>query len=245
MSAFIEEGKLCVGAVGVSSSLAELAEQLAWIGAALQTSEHEGLVACKGILMQDTDRSFRHRDNFRHGHFSSRLHDCAMFDLKFQVQNTQGRLSGPRRGTCWHNMFRFPVLATGFPISRRKTRHPGVEMPLSMMSRLVAATSTYIWHSTMFLRGFASMLIPSDYENGVIVWHHLYNADGSRISHLQQVVTDVPQISYNDLEISTHIVGWCQHAKSLVGKFRLILPPIIVYVLRSLDEARNHSVTLL
>lgn len=114
-------------------------------------------------------------------------------------------------------MFRNPVLVEGFPVLRRPKLDTGLEMPLNMMSALANTQRIDEFNGKIFIKGFSTMLIPTDYIEGVIIWHLQYRKDGDHISYFDACV---PHISMNasDIEQSRNIVGWCSQADLFAGK---------------------------
>ncbi|KAH6842651.1 hypothetical protein B0I37DRAFT_201108 [Chaetomium sp. MPI-CAGE-AT-0009] len=118
---------------GTSHSIAEVAEQIAWLGAALRTSRisgaEESLSLCSPII---------HISPGSHGD-SPPTHILA-----FQTTLIPNDVGATKTGQCWHRLFRDPCTAEGYPIPRRSKYDTGLEIPLTIMARL--AQSPRIHH---------------------------------------------------------------------------------------------------
>jgi hypothetical protein len=70
------------------------------------------------------------------------------------------------------------------------------------------------------------MLIPTDRMDNTVIWHLLFNEDGSHISYNDLRIRNLARPSVESLRLSElenlrHIVGWCSNMKNYAGK-RLI-----------------------
>lgn len=116
-------------------------------------------------------------------------------------------------------MFRNPLLVKGFPILRRPQPQldTGLEMPLTMMSALANTRRIDEFNGEIFIKGFSTMLIPTDYSEGLIIWHWQYRTDGGHISYFDTCVPHV-SVKASEIEQSRNIVGWCSQADLFAGK---------------------------
>lgn len=86
-------------------------------------------------------------------------------------------------GTCWHAMFRNPVVVNGFLILARHENEQGLELPLNIMSILAEAHFATRYNTTLVLKGLCTMLVPICQTKRSITWHFLFNKDGKRIPY--------------------------------------------------------------
>ncbi|KAM0510719.1 hypothetical protein ACHAPE_010620, partial [Trichoderma viride] len=56
------------------------------------------------------------------------------------------------------------------------------------------------------------MLLPTERNGDMIIWHLVYNHDRKRISYLENTVQHAKNVSIFDLETTRHILGWCSEA---------------------------------
>lgn len=107
----------------------------------------------------------------------------------------------------------------GFPIPYRCRQGTGLEIPLNILAGLVKAKHVDFFGEKLFIKGFSSLLIPTEYirDQNQIIWHLMYNIDGNRISYLDGIGAHAGHISLADLEKSRHILGWCSDARCYAG----------------------------
>ena len=86
-----------------------------------------------------------------------------------------------------------------------------------MIAGLVGVSRAHVFNGVVFVKGFSTMLVPSKQADGFIVWHVFFNADGSRISYLQNNLPRLQGLGIQHLQTSRHIVGWCSRARSHAG----------------------------
>ncbi|KAJ5113958.1 hypothetical protein N7456_002492 [Penicillium angulare] len=206
------DGKFIVRVSGTGDSLAEFAQQFAWLGSALRPSNLDyGVVSCTPFIQ------------------SSRLNNTSTSAVSPGVLPVPDILcvigfkmeSFPREeklpGQCWHAMFRNPVVVKGYPILTKKRHDLGLEMPLNMMAGLTDSDRAIEFDGKVFIKGFSAMLVATKIVEDLLVWHYFYNSDGSRISYLDQSLQNVEKISLMQLETSRHVVGWCADCKYNAG----------------------------
>ncbi|KAK6826419.1 hypothetical protein RU639_005434 [Aspergillus parasiticus] len=214
LAAWVDEKDLLVEVTGIGESIAEIGEQLAWLGAALRSSPHD-----------------------------SRISYCTPFISSASVENTSGptsqappitriscgidfKLNDQQQanpplsvGQCWHHLFRNPIVVTGFPIPYRSRQGTGLEVPLNILAGIVHASRVDAFRDKLFIKGFSSLLIPTEHirDQNQILWHLRYNVHGDRISYLDGIESHAGHITLADLESSRHILGWCSDARCYAG----------------------------
>lgn len=201
---------------GNQAALTELCEQLAWLGAALRTSP-----VSFGICLT-TPRITAFKDAR-----SSSLIPSIMVHLGFTITpSLDHSLSTNVDGTCWHAMFRNPVVVNGFPILARHGNEQGLELPLNMMSILAEAHFATRYDTTLVLKGLCTMLVPTRQTERSITWHFLFNKDGKRIPYYSfqercpgWIGTD--KVSTGLLEAGNfrNFVGWASDITRHLGMF--------------------------
>jgi hypothetical protein len=193
-------GSLWLLVRGNISEVAEVAEQLAWLGAAVRSSNIPGQSAL----------------------CTPELTFMGKYDLymKFPLS----RLETPELGgTCWHGMFEGAVVVNGFPIPSRPGGGLGVEISLEITADLLQANSVADFKGRPLIKGFSTILYPVHYRNGIVSWHLIANSNGERISYADPRVglgseVEPNQLSHNDLGKARHVVGWCGNVDLLAGK---------------------------
>lgn len=216
----IARPRLMVEICGDMASVIEVGEQLAWLGAALRTSQRqEGVVYCTPqILGLPQDSTFLHE--FRSRTPSTGLLFC---QIGFPQENIPG---SPEimNGRCWHDVFRNPVIVRGYPIRQRIEYGTGLEMPLNIMAGLVQSQQVDQFRERTYIKGFSTMLILTRRKEDSLYWHLVYNKDGTRISYLdadEYKADQAQNIAQSELESLRHVLGWCSEAKFYAGNYFL------------------------
>ncbi|KAJ5650608.1 uncharacterized protein N7484_004331 [Penicillium longicatenatum] len=187
------------------SWIIEIGEVLSWMGSALKTSPHsDRLVFCKPSVI-----------NARRGPSVGLI----LSDFTCTIQFTTHMAPGDSQlnGQCWHGLFKNPVVAEGFPIARRPSLKIGLEIPLAMMAILAGTSHAHTFGKSVFLKGFSTMLVPTESDGNFVLWHLISSKDGSRISYNDGVELGNGKTQLLDLKSSRHILGWCSTMKFLVG----------------------------
>ncbi|KAK6538391.1 hypothetical protein TWF694_011270 [Orbilia ellipsospora] len=213
LKARIHESKLVVETLGTRDSVAEVGEQLAWLGAALSSSSHElGVAYCVAsigdIRIRDPGSSNLEKD----------LWDDVTFDIDFKLEG-KGETPLNFNTQCWHGLFANTTVVKGFPILRRVKPNTGLEMPLNMMARLVQADYINTFDKKPHMKGFSSMLVAVAKEDDMVMWHLFCNLEGDRISYLEgrSIPGGIQYLGISELEKFRHFVGWCSEANYNAG----------------------------
>jgi hypothetical protein len=73
--------------------------------------------------------------------------------IEFEMNEPATSREGPP-GQCWHNMFRNPVMVSGYPILTKHERRLGLEMPLNMIAELGGSERANEFDRKVFIKGF-------------------------------------------------------------------------------------------
>ncbi|KAL3448298.1 hypothetical protein BJX65DRAFT_317505 [Aspergillus insuetus] len=160
---------------GPAPSIAEVAEQLTWLAAALRSSSSgHGVAYCS-----PTVENVQKRDTAQIGDYDL----VFSIDLTARVAATTDMSAN---GQCWYNLFRNPVVVEGYPILRRSkgADNHGLEIPLNMMAGLVQASRMNRFDESLVIKGFSAMLVPTRQAGDLLIWHLVYNRNGGRVSYL-------------------------------------------------------------
>ncbi len=142
-----------------------------------------------------------------------------VYDIGFTINDVETPPKRPN-GQCWHDIFRNPVVVKGYPILRRANSNTGLEANLNVLAGLTRTQRVDRFKERFFLKGFSSMLIPTMQNGDTLCWHLVSNKDGSRISYLDNNVTDEVFNIHPSLESLRHVLGWCSEAQFYGGKYR-------------------------
>ena len=199
---------------GSRPALIELCEQFSWLGAALRSSsESSGL-----CFATPSVRAFR----------NSQLVDSIpsfRIDIGFNVRAGLSRsFSAAAESTCWHLMFRNPIVVQGFPILARYGTEKGLEIPLGIMSLLAEAHFATKYCETFILKGLCTMLVPTHQSKQSITWHFLFNKDGERLPYHAfrdrcrgWIAMDTVDDLFKEAEEARHFVGWASDITRHIG----------------------------
>ncbi|KXJ88857.1 hypothetical protein Micbo1qcDRAFT_166306, partial [Microdochium bolleyi] len=91
------------------------------------------------------------------------------------------------KGQCWHALFRNPVIVDGFPTSRRQALDTGLEVTLELMAALTDASRVNIFRGIPMIKGFSSLLFPTQQSTDAIMWHLVCNQNESHVSFMEGV----------------------------------------------------------
>jgi hypothetical protein len=198
-------------------SIAEIGEQIAWLGSALRSS-----LGSQGVAYSYPVISC---------HILSRgeIQTWCASDINF-ISGTWGSDSNPavspqqhHEGQCWHGLFQNPVVVTGFPTRNRPVKEIGIEMPIEMMAKLVGCDRITTFAGKFYIKNFNWMLVMAKRIGDVLIWHFLCNDDGGYMSYTDPRVQSISSLNADDIEMSTlesarHVVGWCSQVSSYAGK---------------------------
>jgi len=209
ITAWIEpSGCFTLEVAGAVETIVEIGEMYGWMTAALRSSPTEKITAITPIL-----------------EISAEINSKSLLACFGQKWSDDSFCSV---GRCWQNLFRNPVVVTGFPIRRRQLgQEPGLECSLNILTALLRTKNTSVFRGRVFVKGFCTMLVPTKYFDGTVHWHVLFNEDGSRISYTGPRVHDVvgdfslgKYLTSSSINSARHIVGWCKTARNYAGRSR-------------------------
>ncbi|KAK8202300.1 hypothetical protein IWZ01DRAFT_486991 [Phyllosticta capitalensis] len=221
----IRAGQTLVSICGKGDFIKETVDQLSWIGSALRNSPSGSVAQCSPF--------FSHLERFDPDS-APKEHNWAAYGFSRDTWDIYGRVSfrmevAPEQdllklqeGTCWHGLFRNPIIAHGHPQSSVEGEL-GLEIPLDMMARSIGTSRAIEFQGGLLLKGFSAILLPTRLVNGTLTWHLVSNEDGTHISFLDERVRKIQRhqrskITLADLpSVTKHVVGWCPTAKSFAG----------------------------
>lgn len=208
LTSWIYDSKFMVEVSGTKYAIAEIGEQLAWLGAALRSSPYEiGVVYSTPYIRVDNSLELVSRELFPQD---------IICNIDFVIQREeQSELS---EGQCWHNMFRNPVVVKGYPIPRRSEPDTGLEIPLNIMAGLIGTRHINIFNEQLFIKSFSMMLVRTKEIEDLLIWHLFYDKNGHYISYSDNTVPYPEKGNEFNLEGKRNIVGWCSEVKYRAGK---------------------------
>ncbi|KAH7191793.1 uncharacterized protein B0J16DRAFT_331773 [Fusarium flagelliforme] len=207
---------------GVAATVAEIGEQLAWLGATFrERPEKDGLAYCTPDIITLTNDSPSSHSDFRPS-------QDVVFMIRFFVEMVEGNRN--MNGQCWQSLFKSSIIVKGYPIRRRKEWNVGLEASLEIMAGLARVDRIHAFQDRFYIKGYSTMLVATRRRNGIQYWHLIHQADGGRLSHfahdkIEERYVGSPNESEDflyigspdDLEHVRHILGWCSQAESFSG----------------------------
>lgn len=217
MTALIKSRYLTITSIGSRDSIADVGEQLAWLGSAFQQGSADG-EAKYYVAKIDQIRS---RKPLLQGATDPSVEIDCLITFKM-AQPEEPEVTHVPNGSCWHGLFRRPVIAKGFPILHRDQSEVGLEIPLSMMTTLAQAKRVTSFDGKVYAKGFSTVLFPTERSGDTIMWHLLYNENRERLTYndprIEPLrVASCEPISIKDLENSRHILGWASSTEMIAG----------------------------
>ncbi|CAH0027544.1 unnamed protein product, partial [Clonostachys rhizophaga] len=208
LDARLHDSTFTAQVTGVADSIAEIGEQIAWISTSLRRSYlSSGLLSCTPIISR-VYPAFRVPQ--------SKPRPNVTFDINILSEEVSRPIK-PENGQCWHNMFLNPVVVKGYPIRRKLEKNSGVEMTLDIMAGLARTNMVDEFKGITFIKGFSTLLVPTQKVKETILWHLVYKEDGSRISFNDHKLPHIERVSSLELTNSRHVVGWCSEARFFPG----------------------------
>ena len=195
---------------GLSSWIVEIGEILSWMGSALRPSPYdERLALCWPYVIKEYFKSSRAIDQFPWS-------VCLACSIRFMTREDTSDLEAS--GQCWHGLFDRPIMAEGYPIARRASFAEGLEISLAVMATLAGTTRVHPYSGKVFLKGFSTMLVPTDSMGDIVAWHLISSKSPElRISYNAGLDLCHEKVQFPDLQRSRHVLGWSSSVKFLAG----------------------------
>jgi hypothetical protein len=222
ITASIHDARTIVKAYGTADFIAEIGEQLAWLGSALRSSHFDNEVAYCTPRLHSVQSDGSPRSTQDPG---GRPIIC--YEIDFFVKQKGKQIS--QEGACWHDLFRNPVVAEGFPIPCRTGHGTGLYIPLHIMAGLIRARRVTDFDGSLFIKGFSTLLFPTKLTGNIVVWHLLFNEDGSHISYLDPRIKSLRDPEAGGIGLvhliaaREHVLGWCSEANSYAGAVPFVI----------------------
>ncbi|PKY06683.1 hypothetical protein P168DRAFT_232537 [Aspergillus campestris IBT 28561] len=199
-----------VDARGIAPVIAEIGEQLAWLASALCSSRCQSRIAYSRPFV----------GSMQPGHVTYEGTPRVAYTCEIGVEVREGVVGTESvNGECWLNLFARPLVVEGFPVRRRPEQQTeGLEIPLTMVAALAGARRVNSFEEKMVLKGFSTMLIPTKRSLDTVTWHLVYDKNEHRIPYLEAERFAKLDITFQQLEASRHIVGWCPEMLFYAGE---------------------------
>lgn len=123
--------------------------------------------------------------------------------------------------SCWFPLFNSAGIARGFPIPERGCKS-GLEISIGILAALTRVRHAVEFQGGVVLKGFSTMLVPTERFQDGIRWHLIRNEDDSFMSY-ENGIRQCPdrlmlhEVNLDALRSTTTLVGWCSAAKIFLG----------------------------
>ena len=198
------KGRLFVKCDGLGHAVAEVIEELAWLGAACR--EHS-VADQLGMCFIDV----RYLSSIE-------PHITVTYCLK-DLKPATGHATD---SSCWHALFRNAVVVQGYPIKRRTQNQQGLEMSMELMLGLGLTDTVTVYNRGLVIDGLQSMFVPVGRWKDSIQWHYIHSELDECImySRADEVCPDrlrEDRLDESALGIGRNFVGWTTKAELLFG----------------------------
>lgn len=210
----LEKGSLRLDVTGTKYDIAEIAEQLAWLGSALRVPDQRGQICiCHAEL---SSVPLEREETLDETSFRMQFHQSPLTLDK-------GVLAS---GQCWRGFFQRLTIARGYPVPSRPKEFHGLDIPIGVAAQIIGGKQINLSDSRLLIKGFGTALFPSkvDYDGmgkaRAIAWHFLENQFGLRISYAdvsRDAYDSVDRLRSEHLRTAQNIVGWCEIVKNVTG----------------------------
>lgn len=96
------------------------------------------------------------------------------------------------------------------------------------------------FYGKVYIKGFSTILVPTKVVGDTVVWHMLFNDDGSHISYVDARIDAIcglyPENISCNLESFRHVLGWCPEVNVLTGMGKVLY----ITVIRTNKENQNR-----
>ena len=148
--------------------------------------------------------------------------DSGHHDLGFKVKHSLRTIradSDVSGATCWHHLFRNPVIAEGYPIPLRTENEEGLELSVDAIVTLACTSFAVNYAGYLLLKGFNSMLAPTKRVGSSVTWHFLVSEKDKRQSYNDGLkYSRIRNFDDAIFDGARHFVGWSKDVKFLVGE---------------------------
>lgn len=201
----LSNSSLSVKSNGLVHSIADMVEQLAWLGAACRENPvREKLGLCL-IDVQPLNEA------------------TPGTSIAYSFRELQALRPPANDTSCWHALFRNAVIVDGYPTPRRMHNEKGLEICLQLMLELGLVDNVTTYNGGILIDGLQSIFVPILRSRESIQWHFLHSAEDECIMYSQadelcpgRLRTGV--LTEADIGVARQFVGWTSKAEIRFGE---------------------------
>ncbi|OBT67903.1 hypothetical protein VE03_02433 [Pseudogymnoascus sp. 23342-1-I1] len=207
----ISSSSFIITATGPAQFIAECAEQLAWLQAALLSSTQN----LAGYYAPSIEKY-----EVRHSR-SKQLKYRGSCDFAVDFSPL---LAGviPQKQSWWQDLFGKKNIIQGFPISRRPEAYPGLELSFELLLSLVQTNGVVVGDGLVLLKGPISTLQLLNDTNDVFLWKPFHQRNGICFcgDYHMEISLNIPYSSFNLRRLKTgrHILGVCKDLLAMTAE---------------------------
>jgi hypothetical protein len=197
------------GAVSILSTdekdTVELAQLLAWVGAALSSSPFGDKLAYAKPTVTAAEPAHAPKGT------------GAAFSITYEYASLH-----VTENTCWLSLFTGAAIATGFPIPDRGGEF-GLEIPLQLLAGIAGVCHATEFNGGLVMKGYRHMFWPVQKMDDRIQWHVVASQDRDTYLSYGDVLTgsesraSLQDVGFDDLRSTRVFLGWCSSAISRLG----------------------------
>lgn len=185
-----------------SDVIADVVQQLIWMGAALQTSRDNRVQYCDPVL---------------EGALKPEGAEPAVFNVLYDMWSP-----AEDEQSCWFPLFTNPVIAYGFPTAHRNDDEVGLEIPLDMMAALGGARQAVEYGGGLVLKGYSALFVPIKRQKESVQWHLISAVGENRISYREASIQCpnralLKEFGHEALRTTRAYLGWWKEAETHLG----------------------------
>ncbi|KFZ11289.1 hypothetical protein V502_07623 [Pseudogymnoascus sp. VKM F-4520 (FW-2644)] len=195
-----------ITAIGPAQFIAECAEQLAWLQAALHSSNKSISGYCApSIINYKVDTRYSRSKQIKYkGHCDIGVEISPLANPTDAVLQKQ---------SWWHNAVGKSTAIQGFPISRRPEAYPGLELSFELLLSSIQTNKAIIDDGLVLLKGPKLTLQLFKDTDGVFLWRPFHPRDKicACRKHHKRISLNIPycSIDLRRLRTGRHILGVC------------------------------------
>lgn len=223
LDATIRSSGFIITATGPAQFIAECAEQLAWLQAALLSNSRDQTGYCAPSIENYAFNTIHSR--------SSQVKHEGYCDIAVEITPLVNPTDAvPQKRSWWQDLVGNGVIIQGFPISRRPKAYPGLELSFELLLSSVRTDRAIIDDGLVLLKGPVLTLQLLKVTNEVFLWLPFHPRNGF-CSCEEHNVEISPNLSYSSFDVrrlntGRHIVGVCTDLPTTTAGERLNYPYI-------------------
>lgn len=195
-----------VTVTGLAHVVAECGQQLAWMVAAIHSTNSEGPARVTPVVVERVRET-----SVLQGFLSQTRAHAVSFDLDVRdagVPKSQGKDSS--ESILGDN----PSVIYGFPIRRRTVNSPGLEIPGERLWELARAYSVTTRDNRTYIQAYQMTLTLVKRSGDTLLWHSSATAHDPCECYIDKAVHRNAPCSVSNLKELRHIIDYCTAGKS-------------------------------